>query len=543
MFCNGLNDRSFDAWANDEECIKPAKSGFNSPMTVDSDVKQHLMHPAGDKENCYLLVKNFPSDISEKEVWSLFQDCVFLEKVFILSKINNVYMKFTSMIEMQSLINTNELEPMVYKGQKLKMCSVLKLPLDLNSGSKVLLLTIYDEKIEITAQAIYQIFKDSFRPVRIIIFKKKNYQSFIEFQSVEEACEFKNHFDNMNFKGFFFLKVQFTKKNSINISKNSAMEHDFTLAQDLKVKMQTIDFNFEEHPKRFSISKQSNVVPSFQNFDDWTETGVKPQESKEYFPDVTMDTSEDKTEYFYILNISNLNPDVKHKALFNLFSLYGNIEKISVDTSARKATIFYLSEFEQMTAHHCLVGLVLFSCALAIEPSKVTRTTQKSSQYPNLVYYKKNNETRQVTPISKLRVINKPLSVLYVFNLSPNAPLDIVKNLFDLYAPVVSINYSNETKNSALVFFKTVEDAAKILCLFKNTNLIDKSLKINFANGNLLKGKEQIQERRKSKFISLQNFNQCATFLDFDAPVIEQKKNRLDGQSSAFKLMRQPFCG
>ena len=540
MFCNGLNDTSFDAWAPEVEILQKQPLGLASPMSVDSQVKQHILLKSEDKENCYLLVKNFPQNISESEVWNVFQDSMSLEKVIILSNINNVYLKFTSMVEIQTIISSNDSMPTVYKGQKLKMCSVLKLPLDLNKGSKVLLLTLYDEKIEITAQVIYQVFKDDSLPLRVIIFKKKNYQIFIEFETVEEAFLFKEKFDNINLKGFFFLKVQFTKKNSLNISKNSPMEHDFTTLENNKLRIRTVDFNFEEAISGYSKNRPTNIVPSLQNFDDFSESQKCAHPSKDFQPDLTLDTSEDKTEYNYILILSNLHPDIKHKALFNLFSLYGNIEKISVDTNHKKATIFYPSEFEQMTAHHCLDNLTLFGLLLSLEPTKTAKTSHKSSQYPNLVTYKKGIENPQMNMLSKLRVINKPLNILYIFNLSPNASLEIIRNLFAMYSPVVNIQYSNESRNSALVFLKSVEEAVRILCLFKNTNLIDKSLKINFANNNLLKGKEPNLERRKSKFVSLQNFHECSNLLDFDVTV-RQNRNKLTDASPAFKLLKGPI--
>ena len=540
MFCNGLNDSSFEAWAPEEEIVNHTKSGLDSPMTVDSDVKKHLLVSKEDKENSYLLVKNFPEDISESEVWNLFQDSVSLEKVIILSKINNVYLKFTSMIEIQALIATNESVPMVYKGQKLKMCSVLKLPLDLNKASKVVLLTIYDEKIEITAQAIHQIFKESYHPLKIIIFKKKNYQSFMEFESFEEAYSFKEQFDNTNFKGFFFLKVQFTKKNGLNVTKNSPMEHDFTIDCSSKMRFQTIDFNFEENPKRFSIIQTPNVVPSLQNFDDFIDCSHIPLNSKDLNVDLTMDTSEDKADYFYLLKVSNLYPDVKHKILFNLFSLYGNIEKISLDSQTRKAVIFYPTEFEQMTAHHCLANLSLFGQQMTIEVTKITKKEQRSLNFPNVVSYKKTNDTKALTPLSKLRVINKPLNVLYVFNLSVNVSLDMIKVLFNAYSPVLNIYYSNESKNSALVFFQTVEEAAKVLCLFKNTNLVDKSLKINFANNNLLKGKDQYQ--KKNKFVSLQSFNDFSPVLNFDSLMMNNVLKSDFAHQPSLKLLKKPLA-
>ena len=243
MFCNGFNDRSFEAWALEEDTIKQTHSGVASPITIDHDIKANLFQRQEDRDNCYLLVKNLPEGVSEKEVWDLFQDSISLEKVILLPKISSVYLKFTSTVEVQTIIAANEELPLVFKGQRLKMCSVMKLPLDLNRGSKVVLLTLYDEKIEVTAQTIYQIFREVSRPLRIIVFKKKNFQSFIEFETLEEAFDFKEKFDNANFKGFFFLKVQFTKKNALNVRKNTPFEFDFSLFNDSKPRFQTMDFN------------------------------------------------------------------------------------------------------------------------------------------------------------------------------------------------------------------------------------------------------------------------------------------------------------
>ena len=215
MFCNGFNDRSFEAWALDEDDNKQAQIGVSNPFRDDHQVKNNLLQNQEDRDNCYLLVKNLPVEVSEKEVWDLFQDSISLEKVILLSKIGSVYLKFTSTVEVQTIIAANDQMPVVFKGQKLKMCSVMKMPLDLNQSSLVVLLTLYDEKIEVTAQTMYQIFKEVSRPLRIIVFKKKNFQCFIEFESLEEAFDFKERFDNISFKGFFFLKVQFTKKNNL----------------------------------------------------------------------------------------------------------------------------------------------------------------------------------------------------------------------------------------------------------------------------------------------------------------------------------------
>lgn len=537
MFRNGLQDASFDAWDSDEEQSQSPPPVFGSPLTADSDTKQLLAAPSSDPNHCYLLIKNLPANVTEPEVWSLFQDSISLEKVMILSKTNNVYLKFTSAVEIQSILRANESLPMVYQGQKLKMGSVLKLPLDLNHASKVVLLTLYEEKIEVTAQTVFQILKNNCRPLRIIVFKKKNFQVFVEFDSVEEAAAFKDTFDNINFNGFFFLKVQFTRKSSLNITKLSSMEHDFTGYHDGRNRFSTADFSHVERHgiSPFGLPTPNRLAPpvhapSLQNFDDFTEAMPEPRphkasrDGKEILEvqDTTRDTSEDKNDLYYVLHLGSLPAELKVKALFNLFSLYGNIDKISSDSGRKKASIFYETEFEQMTAHHCLADLRLFGQTIDIRVAKVSRNTVSDDVYPNLVHYKRNAETRQTNALSKLRVINKPNQVLYVFNLCANASLEALRTLFNKQAPVQDIHFSNDTKNSALVTFESVEDAVRVLCLHKNTTFGDKNLKINFANGNLLKAKSAYQ--RKGKFVSLQNFNCLSTLLDFEDTDAQQTK-------------------
>lgn len=549
MFRNGLQDTSFDAWASDDDTPQAPVPGFGSPITVDNEVRQLLGAPAAISDESYLLIKNLPPSITEQEVWTLFQDSISLEKVIILPKTNNVYLKFTSAVEIQSVLRANEALPLVYQGQKLKMGSVLKLPLDLNHASRVVLLTLYEEKIEVTAQTVFQIFKDACRPLRIIVFKKKNYQVFVEFGSAEEAAAFKETFDNINFNGFFFLKVQFTRKNSLNITKVSSMEHDFTAYHDQKGRFTALDlgrleragikpFGFPHGP--FAGRSPTNVVPSLQNFDDFGERSPPAEPLKEALDvqNLTRDTSEDKTDMFYVIHISNVHAELKVKAIFNLFSLYGNIEKISSDPAKKKAAVFFETEFEQMTAHHCLANLTLFGQEADLRVAKVPRANLSDAHFPNLVHYKRGAEGRPTSTLSKLRVINKPNQVLYVFNLSAGASLDALRALFAKHAQVTDIYYSNDTKNSALASFPTVDDAVKVLCLFKNTTFGDKNLKINFANGNLLKAKDAYQ--RKGKFVSLQNFNCLSTLLDFEA-VDSQPKKPTWAPSPTLKLKRKGF--
>lgn len=107
------------------------------------------------------------------------------------------------------------------------MCLVNKLPLDLNKKSKIVLVTVYNERIKINVFTFYHLFKSFGEISKIIIFKKKNYQVFVEFVNAEQAFVFKQALHNVNYKNYFFIKIQFTQKKELVVNSNTMFEYDF----------------------------------------------------------------------------------------------------------------------------------------------------------------------------------------------------------------------------------------------------------------------------------------------------------------------------
>jgi hypothetical protein len=123
----------------------------------------------------------------------------------------------------------------------------------------------------------------------------------------------------------------------------------------------------------------------------------------------------------YPLLVTNIDHRVKHKMLFNIFSLYGNIDKIYVDANKLEAIVYYETEFNQLMGMHHLQDICLFEKNIQIFKLKRTKGKRKNSR---------QSVTSQMShelPSSKQKTINKPNKILYIFNLSKNLTLDIVK--------------------------------------------------------------------------------------------------------------------
>lgn len=122
----------------------------------------------------------------------------------------------------------------------------------------------------------------------------------------------------------------------------------------------------------------------------------------------------------YPLLVRNIDQRVKHKMLFNIFSLYGNIDKIFVDVGKMEAIVYYETQFNQLMGMHHLQGIRIF--AQEIEILKLKRTKGKRGSRRSMT-----SQMTQDLASSKQKTINKPNKILYIFNLSKKLTLEIVK--------------------------------------------------------------------------------------------------------------------
>lgn len=485
------------------------KPDFGSPMTIDSAKTARMVDfaPKSGKHH-YLLIKNFMERFTLETLEATFSAYPGFDKVVMIPGSKNAYIKFEEMTQVQQIIEDNETAALV-SGQRLKMCMVNKLPLDLNEKSRILLITVYNEKIEITVKSVHEIFKDFAKICKMIIFKKKNYQIFSEFESADDASFFKEAFHSINYKGLFFLKIQFTQKNSLIVNSNNLYEHDFTKDTRKKLTPHSIDFilnTSQERPRMLEMPRPVNLSSVNQLDERNTSYTVSPPK-----------LSPSHAKRLYLLKVSNLNPEVKHKTIFNLFSLYGNIEKITLDPFAQSAYVYFGSEFDQITVYHYLNCVELFGKVICLDLLKEPEVDSKSNFSPkddsNTVYYAKTKAVKPEDVQNKQRTIYKPSSILYVFNLSRSVSLELIKTLFEGVEQVSKIYYVNDSKNSALCFFDSIEAAIHVLCSFKNMNVVDKSLKINFANESLVKASSE--PKYKTNYFSLQEFDEKTKFSGF----------------------------
>lgn len=179
------------------------------------------------------MIRNLNSKINDSSIRTIFRDFRSLKEIIRIFNSNNVYLKFGSLEDLKSVMKRNLVAPFVCRKKRLNMCLVNKLPLDLNKKSKIVLVTVYNERIKINVFTFYHLFKSFGEISKIIIFKKKNYQVFVEFVSAEQAFVFKQALHNVNYKNYFFIKIQFTQKKELVVNSNTMFEYDFLKPEEV----------------------------------------------------------------------------------------------------------------------------------------------------------------------------------------------------------------------------------------------------------------------------------------------------------------------
>jgi hypothetical protein len=117
-----------------EEVSTLAAKSFRTPEKGDFNSQNST---AKEENPTFLLIKNLGADVNENDVRDLIGQNLKISSLKIVKNSNNVYLKFENAKEIHRIIKNHEKSPLIFRGKKVKMCLVNKLPLDLNQKSKI----------------------------------------------------------------------------------------------------------------------------------------------------------------------------------------------------------------------------------------------------------------------------------------------------------------------------------------------------------------------------------------------------------------------
>ncbi|XP_028279729.1 heterogeneous nuclear ribonucleoprotein L-like [Parambassis ranga] len=301
-----------------------------------------------------------------------------------------------------------------------------------NSGNKVLLLSIQNPLYPITTDVLYTVCNPIGSVLRIVIFKRNGIQAMVEFESVQCAQKAKAALNGADiYAGCCTLKIEYARPTRLNVIKNDNESWDYTkpyLVRRDRGKGRQRQAILGEHPSSYSDNGYGPPCPllPLPSNSRYKLTSADAPDMVSY-PLPQTSSSYSGHAPSSVAMVSGLHPSKMNcTRIFNLFCLYGNIEKVKFMKSVPGTALVEMGdEYAVDRAITHLNSIKVFGKRLnvcvskqhAVIPSQVFELEDGSSSYKDFAMTR-NNRFSSAGQASK-NIIQPPSAVLHYYNVPP----------------------------------------------------------------------------------------------------------------------------
>jgi hnRNP-L/PTB/hephaestus splicing factor len=360
--------------------------------------------------------------------------------------------------------------------------------------NKILLVSIYDCRVPITIDNLYQVFAGYGDVDKIVTFIKNSiFKALIQFRFVESAGNAKVtlHGKNM-YHGCCMFQIQYSRLSDLKIKQNTVRSRDFTVPTS-------------ETKYSSSTHFPTTLAPaSFLPPTDYRSRGGYPAKQPifpSYPPGSYVDAPPDYLGNIKgsVLLVTNLvEQKVTPDDLFTLFGVYGDVQRVKIFYNKQHTALVQMADpYQASLAHLHLNHVDLYGKSITIIPSKHAAV---SLPHPSL--QKGSNLARDFSnsPLHRFkynrsknfRHICAPGSVLHVSNLADEVTADDLRAQFG--PKVVAVQFFKTDRRMAFVRVSSTGEAVNALVKLHNHKLGGKPIKVSFSP----KKPAQIEDDSKS---------------------------------------------
>ncbi|XP_037618656.1 heterogeneous nuclear ribonucleoprotein L isoform X2 [Sebastes umbrosus] len=368
---------------------------------------------------------------------------------------------------------------------------------DTRSVNNVLLLTVINPIYPITTDVLYTICNNCGPVQRIVIFRKNGVQAMVEFDSVQSAQRAKASLNGADiYSGCCTLKIEYAKPARLNVFKNDQDTWDYTnpnlSGQDPNAnpnKRQRQPALLGDHPPDYGgpqggyhgYSEDSYGPPPPHRMGPGM-GGGRGRGSQRYGPSYGPPPPEYGPHADSpVLMVYGLEPaKVNADKVFNIFCLYGNVERIKFMKSKPGAAMVEMGDcysVDRAITHlnnNFLFGQKLNVCVSkqqAIVPGQCYQLEDNTSSFKDF-HGSRNNRFTSPEQAAKNR-IQHPSNVLHFFNAQPDISVEIFNQACEeleikLPTSVKLFTGKSERSSSGLLEWESINDAMEALALINH---------------------------------------------------------------------------
>lgn len=340
---------------------------------------------------------------------------------------------------------------------------------------RVLMINVLQPLYPITVSVIHKICHDYGKVLRILIFRKNGVQVMVEYGTGDAAAKAKENLDGADiYSGCCTLSIDFAKTNRIVMS-NDADGCDFTLTESDHPTTQ-------DYQQRTDKSKSNNLTSLMS----LTESNFEPTPSSHQ--------SNNSLGQTIVLSAHNLCPDhFNCDKLFNLVSLYGNVDKIKFLLSKEGSAMLQMSNAKALhDAIPTINNTLMFGRKIQLHVGKqtvlqpVVKPINLKDGTTSYKEYLGNRNNRYQTAEAAQK--NKPLPpscVLYWYNAPPGITEEQIFKVFQEAGAMVPTRWKIFPKkidksSTGLIEWENVSDATEALILANHTEIHHSSSKFPY---------------------------------------------------------------
>ncbi|XP_015260019.1 PREDICTED: heterogeneous nuclear ribonucleoprotein L-like isoform X1 [Cyprinodon variegatus] len=304
---------------------------------------------------------------------------------------------------------------------------------DPSSRNKVLLLSIQNPLYPISTDVLYTVCNPVGNVQRIVIFKRNGIQAMVEFQSVEDAQKAKMALNGADiYSGCCTLKIEYARPNRLNVVRNDTSSWDYTkpfLLHRDPGKGRHRQAILGEHPSN-GYGPHCPLLPLPPNSRYRGSHEVQELVSyKHLLPKTFSSSSSLRSTHLgasAVAMVSGLHPNKMNcSRIFNLFCLYGNVEKVKFMKSVPGTALVEMADeyaVDRAVTHlnsTKVFGKKLNVCVSrqqAVIPSQVFELADGSSSYQDFSLTRNN---RFSSAHGHRNIIQPPTAVLHFYNAPP----------------------------------------------------------------------------------------------------------------------------
>ncbi|XP_053099323.1 heterogeneous nuclear ribonucleoprotein L-like isoform X2 [Hemicordylus capensis] len=310
---------------------------------------------------------------------------------------------------------------------------------DPSGGNKVLLLSIQNPLYPITVDVLYTVCNPVGKVQRIVIFKRNGIQAMVEFESVLCAQKAKAALNGADiYAGCCTLKIEYARPTRLNVIRNDNDSWDYTkpyLGRRERGKGRQRQAILGEHPFSFRHDGYGSHGPLLPLPTRYRMASRDTPELVAYpLPQASSSYMHGGNPSGSVVMVSGLHPQKMNcSRVFNLFCLYGNIEKVKfMKTIPGTALVEMGDEYAVERAVTHLNNVKLFGKRLnvcvskqhSVVPSQIFELEDGTSSYKDFAM-SKNNRFTSAGQASK-NIIQPPSCVLHYYNV----PLCVTEETF-----------------------------------------------------------------------------------------------------------------